>query len=180
VLLVHGKRGYGVSHLYAELPSDRTKYGKIWVLSDSGSIEHGPFECYGKADNQRAAAHNNASRNPLLPYGDHPLGDYRVVMIQAHKLPVRSYGPFFILLDPEAGDARTAEINGRTGLAIHGGDPATASLFRPTEGCLRVTNEAVTELVKHVRQHDLYTCSDMRDVPGAAIAPPPYSGPQLP
>ena len=106
----------------------------------------GPVPARGKADGQIATDHMNPTRDPKKVDGDHPTGTYRVVHIEANKPPAHSYGPFFLLLDPTDGDALIAKTNGRVGLAIHGGDPASDGSLRATEGCLRVSNETATAL----------------------------------
>jgi len=146
--------------LYAELPKNRYSHGKIWVLNEAGAVEKGPYECYGKADSQIAKEHNNPLRDMTLPFGDHPTGTYTVVNIQKDKQPAHSYGAFFILLSPKDGAALVAKAHGRQGLAIHGGDMSVAGLMRPTEGCLRVTNEAITEIAALVETGDEYSCTE--------------------
>lgn len=137
--------------IHVELPRDRTKTGALWVLSDNGETLYGPRRCRGKADNAEAASHGNPSRDPTRPFGDHPSGAYRVVLIEDGKLPAHSYGHHFLLLDPTAGDALVAKRNGREGLALHDGDLNPDGSLRATEGCLRVdpdTSDAVVALLR--------------------------------
>lgn len=161
------KRNHHMSqyHIYVELPRNRMMHGKLWLLNASGSVEKGPYECYGKADNQIAIAHNNQKRDPTLPFGDHPLGTYKVVNIQHGKQPAHSYGPFFVLLEPKYGAALVAKAHGRVGLAFHGGDLNASGFMRPTEGCLRLKNEDITEIAALIEPGDEYVCEEQRTIP---------------
>ena len=132
--------------IHSNLPGDRLKVGSLTVTDDAGTVQLGPVPARGKADSQLAAAHGNPDRDSEHVDGDHPTGTYRVVLVEHDKSPAHSYGPFFFLLDPLGGDALIAKENGRSGLAIHGGDPAGDGSLRATEGCLRVSNAAVTAL----------------------------------
>lgn len=143
----------------ARLPMNRRLPG-VLTLEDDGTVLLGPYPCRGKADGAVAEFHGNAQRLPWIPYGDHPAGAYRVVLVQRDKPPHRTYGPFFILLDPVSGDAARAKMNGRTGIAIHGGDAVADGSLRATEGCLRTTNEAVTFLAALVAPGTQYICQD--------------------
>jgi len=137
--------------IHSSLPPDRLKAGSLIVTDDAGTVLWGPVAARGKADGQIAAAHGNPARDPERVDGDHPTGSYRVVRVEQDKSPAHSYGPFFFLLDPVDGDAEIAKRNGRTGLAIHGGDPTADGSLRATEGCLRITNAAATALAGFVK-----------------------------
>ena len=132
--------------LVSFLPGNRLVAGSLTVTDDTGAIVFGPVPVRGKADGQIAAAHGNPGRDPERIDGDHPTGRYRVVRVEKDKPPAHSYGPCFLLLDPVGGDALIAKQNGRSGLAIHGGDPAPDGSLRATEGCLRVSNATATVL----------------------------------
>lgn len=119
------------------LPTERTKLGSATL---GGTV----FACLGKSDNQTAAAHNNPTRNPLLPFGDTPLGTYIGTVVPAGA-DTAGYGPNKrILLTPVSGDCVKAEKNGREGLMCHGGDPNPEYTqwggLRPTFGCVRLSN----------------------------------------
>ena len=144
-------------NLRSSLPLDRWKSG-VLVVEDNSKIVLGPFLCLGKADNAMAASHSNPSRINTLPFGDHPFGTYVIVGIQKDKQPTHSYGPYFLLLEPFSGDALVAKYNGRVGLAIHGGDLNANGSLRATEGCLRTTNDAVTQIVSRIKIGDYYIC----------------------
>lgn len=151
--------------LHSKLPLNRWLPGVLTVEDDGGNVVLGPFPCRGKADNYDAEKHGNPDRYPTLPYGDHPYGSYRVAAVQADKQPARSYGPFFLLLDPVSGDAWKGRQNGRAGIAIHGGDPAPDPTpwgpLRATDGCLRTENEAVTQIAKLNPTGWVYVCEPM-------------------
>ena len=59
--------------LRVTLPRNRNIPGELVALDDDGYVIH---QCpvLGKADNARAAAAGNPTRNPLLPFGDTPRG----------------------------------------------------------------------------------------------------------
>lgn len=138
--------------LESTLPADRTRPGELRVVGDGAPsatdpAASGPWRCLGKADNQSAAQHGNPARDPTLPFGDHPTGDYALVAIHRFDEASSKYGPGWISLDPTGGDALTAERNGRFGLLIHGGRLRDGAL-RPTFGCLRVDNATVRALLE--------------------------------
>lgn len=138
--------GNGFVKLLATLPADRTKYGVAAISDDSGSLLRS-VRCLGKSDSLAATQHNNPTRNPLLPFGDIPTGQYRGVFSVIHQ-PTHSYGPYpVIVLNVIAGDCVTAEDNGRWGILIHGGDLAGDNInLRPTHGCLRLDNSSMAYL----------------------------------
>lgn len=146
--------------LRAVLPTNRWLAGTLMVEDDSGSVVLGPFPCRGKADGYIAGVHSNPDRDPTRPFGDHPAGLYLISVVQRDKPPAHSYGPFFLLMDPMSGDALTAKENGRTGLAIHGGDLNADGSLRATEGCLRTTNEAISQIGAMEPLGWFYECED--------------------
>lgn len=118
-------------------PADRTQLG---VLTVEGS--QFTCVCYGKSDNAAAQKRGNPTRNPLLPFGDTPLGTYRATVGKAYAWQARSYGPHPVIrLEPTGGDALKAAANKRSGLLIHGGDRNASGKLRPTHGCVRLGNE---------------------------------------
>ena len=141
-----------------KLPLDRWKQGTIEVRDENGIVVCGVFSCYGKADNKEAAAHNNPNRYTTFSYGDHPYGKYKIIAIEKDKIPAHTYGSYFILIDPTDGDALVGKNNGRVGLAIHGGDLGEKGILRATNGCLRVTNKDITQIVSHIKIGDTYIC----------------------
>jgi hypothetical protein len=144
-----------VPTVLVKLPNDRTQLGTLTLVADDGTAIAGPFDVYGKADGRTAAANGNATRNPLLPFGDTPLGTYSVPGLEATGdgtgRSTHSYGPNgAIRLNPTDGDAATAAIAGRQYLLIHGGDPNAAGALRPTNGCLRLSDADMLSLIDSI------------------------------
>lgn len=139
--------------LLIELPPDRGKSGRLWLLDRRGVRLAGPFEALGKADGQTATARKNPGRSTLLPYGDTPTGGYQITEIikvgDGTHYAARSYGTHGALrLSPVSGDAKTAnDVGGRTGLLIHGGAPGPQGRLRPTNGCIRLSNTDMKRLL---------------------------------
>lgn len=131
------------------LPADRRQLGVLLV-------DDPPFECrcLGLADSAAAFAHGNPKRDPLKHYGDTPLGSYEASLGGVMQ-PRRSYGPDpVVILHPSSGDAEKAALAGRSGLLIHGGDPAAdGKSLRPTHGCIRVDNSSQKQLVEMICGH---------------------------
>lgn len=146
--------------LRSRLPVDRTKRGTISVEDDAGNVVLGPFVCYGKADNAEAASKGNPYRSSVRSFGDHPYGAFEVSLVQRDKPTAHTYGPFFLLLNPTGGDALVAKRNGRTGLAIHGGDPNESGDLRPTFGCLRLRNDDVAAIAAMSPTGWAYVCEE--------------------
>lgn len=109
-----------------------------------GVLTCGEFSaaCLGLSDKRAAIAHNNADRDPAKPFGNVPAGDYTGKLVVAGD-NLRSFGPNQrILLTPKD----PAIAHSRWGLMIHGGDPSASGGFRPTHGCVRVSNAAAGRL----------------------------------
>lgn len=149
-----------------DLPADRTRTGTLKVVDPiTGLTLFGPVPVLGRAARNRATEEGNPSGDPLLPFGDTPVGGYNVVRIVANGTgttrPVANFGESgSIVLDPTSGDARQAEINGRTGLLIHAGRHAFSSVvdaraLKPTNGCLRMLDWHLAELIKVIRNNSL-------------------------
>jgi hypothetical protein len=116
---------------------DRSTHGKAVYHHPSGDWE---FPILGKADNARARATGNPTRDPTKLYGDTPTGAY-LAKFGARASPIATYGPHPVfILDPQSGEAKEAKDNGRAGLWGHGGNTAYNGLLRPTYGCLRTYN----------------------------------------
>jgi hypothetical protein len=56
--------------LVALLPKGRFKTGTLTAMASQGVI--GTWPCLGKADNEKATANNNPTRDPLRKYGGKP------------------------------------------------------------------------------------------------------------
>ena len=138
--------------LWSELPEDRSQPGGIFYVVEGGKIALGPVPAFGEADNSAAKKAGNETEDPTRPFGDHPWGLYRVMGVRDKPEPARSYGPAFLPLDPVHGEALAAEESGRTGLGIHGGDPAADGSLRVTHGCLRLRNADAAKLAALVQR----------------------------
>lgn len=117
------------------LPKNRLSYGTL-------TLGNNQYRCLGRADSMLATAANNPSRDPLLLMGDTPLGAYTGTVVAAGvgSGALRSYGPNKrILLSPPP--------KGRAGLMLHGGAPSSNGGLRPTEGCVRLSNEDIASVL---------------------------------
>lgn len=136
-----------------DLPSDRTRAGLLALRDSNGKLLAGPWRVLGKADGQTAKANNNPNRSRVLPYGDTPTGRYNVTgafkVGDGTTYSKKSYGIHGALrLDPVSGEAKQAkDIGHRTGLLIHSGDLGTQNRLRPTNGCLRLSNDDMKALL---------------------------------
>jgi hypothetical protein len=139
------------------LPADRSE-GTLRVLNSAGQVVLTDIRALGRADRGAAQAHGNQNRDPLHRYGDTPIGGYQVVQIfstgSGTPYDATMYGPNgAIRLDPVAGEAYTARLNGRTGLLIHSGrDRGPGRGLVPTNGCLRVTNADMRRIIDAIVQ----------------------------
>jgi hypothetical protein len=135
-----------------ELPVDRTKAGRLSLLDQNGKRIAGPWRVLGKADGLTAVRKGNPQRNPLTQYGDTPTGTYKVTgafkVGDGTAYNKKSYGIHALRLDPTGGDAKQAkDLFGRTGLLIHSGDLGATGKLRPTNGCLRMSNDDIKALL---------------------------------
>jgi len=141
------------------LPKDRTKLGVL-------EIENKKFKCYGKADNAGAIKRNNPTRDPLKLFGDTPTGTYKCY-VTGPLSPPRTYGPHKVIyLGPEKGQCKKAEVNGRSGLLIHGGDLGTKGNLRPTFGCIRVSNEDMKKILDILGPNVLFFWTEIVEIDG--------------
>jgi hypothetical protein len=145
-----------MSRLVIRLPDDRNHVGSLILEGDDGSVILGPFDVCGRADDRVAARQGNPRRNRLIPYGDTPLGTYRVRQIlqsgTATDFPSERFGPNeVVVLDPIDGEAALADANGRFQVLIHGGVEEPDGRLRVTNGALRLANSHQQALVCLVR-----------------------------
>src|SRR5262249_48249442 len=106
----------------------------------------------------------NPSRDPLLPYGDTPLGTYRVAhwLESGDGTQFRSdqFGPHgVVVLEPVAGDAALADASGRFQLLIQGRSPRPGNSLRTTNGSLRLADSDLEELIEVLRLFGDVECS---------------------
>jgi hypothetical protein len=132
--------------IYSRLPTSRFEAGELWVEDTDAVRVYGPVRCRGEADNAGAMQHGNPQEDPKRAYGDHPYGLYRAMQVVYDPKPEASYGPVFIAINPLAGEAWEARVNGRTGFGIHGGRLHEDGRLRETYGCLRVDDDTALAL----------------------------------
>lgn len=125
--------------------------GRLTLYSPGGSELLHELPCLGKAENARAAAHDNHDRDPLKPYGDTPLGRYNG-KLELFDPPHAVLGSAWIRLDPKSGDAMRARDNGRRGLGIHAGRGDKKLI--PTFGCIRLSDKDFALLVEELQCFD--------------------------
>ena len=99
-----------------ELPRNRDFCGCLLVLDDAGKIAFGPEWCAGRANDAAALRRGNDSRSCLLPYGDTPLGHYRlrqiISMREASDHALKQFGRFGIVsLGATGGQALMAALD---------------------------------------------------------------------
>jgi len=134
--------------LVARLPDNRYRAG-TFTLYHAGGLTLLAGDCLGKADNERAAKEGNPSRDPILPYGDTPLGGYVPAKVVRFDPPHHRMGAIAIPLIGASGDALQARVRGkRTGLFIHGGRGDDRLV--PTYGCLRLRDRDMAEIARLV------------------------------
>lgn len=169
--------------------ADRDQTGLLEVQSPEGKRLSGPFAVCGRADDLSARDHKNPERNPLLPFGDTPFGDYRVTGVlesgEGTDYSSEEYGPAgIVLLQPRNGDAALADANGRFVFFIQGGDPSPDGGLRPTNGSLRLYNRDQKRLVSLLQRTQGSICvvvettglkGTLSVASAAARRAPPYS-----
>ena len=111
--------------LIVTLPVNRDFEGVLRLEDQNGHLVAGPFAVCGRADREAAGRHANPSCNALLPFGDTPLGRYRMAGIlptgRRTNLPAERFGPYgVVVLKPAAGEAALADANGRFCIVISG------------------------------------------------------------
>ena len=158
------------------LPSDRTRSGHLFLRNDLGHQVLGPYAVCGRANDFAASEHENPARSPLLPYGDTPIGEYRIRGIVptggGTAYDQRKFGQYgMIVLEPVSGQATIAAWNGRHVLAIHAGTPnRDSALLYATNGSVRMYDEDLRELIEAVRGNPSVACriSDANGYPTSA------------
>lgn len=129
--------------IVATLPKDRNLPGVLRIVDERG-VTAFFCPCLGKADNARARAEGNPTRDPLRPFGDTPLGFWKATIGPRFTKPedVRTYGVHrVIMLSPLGDDAKRAYDYGRRGIWNHGGALGPGGRLRPTHGCIRVLDD---------------------------------------
>ena len=160
--------------LRAEFEQDRTQVGLIRLFRHSGGLVKF-YSALGKAAVDDATDRGNPTCSPISLYGDTPLGRYKIIAISPSGpgTPYDShrYGDVGVIkLDPIGGDALLAKSVGRTGLLVHGGDPGPHSLLRRTNGCIRMMNSELRDLLDQIDQlGENVDTLDVAEVGGAGL-----------
>lgn len=136
------------ARIEVRLPANRALPGWLRVLDEHGAALY-CCECLGKADGLAAIKARNPTRDPLQPFGDTPLGQWRGRISAKPMADTRTYGIHpVIMLDPVGGDALRAQKEGkRSGMWLHGGALRIGSL-RPTYGCIRVADDSMAAILE--------------------------------
>ena len=141
--------------LVIRLPAVREWYGALYLRDQAGNVLEGPFDAIGRSADVLAERSGNLDRLPTLPFGDTPLGRYRIIRIEpapTQPLQLGSFGPHGrIILGPLAGEAILAEAAGRFEIAIQGGRPGSDGGLRPTDGGVRVEDVTIWTLLNALR-----------------------------
>ena len=169
------------SWIEAMVPRDRRKLGALAVW-DRGDGELPPIvlsvtRAFFKADTARAAAEGNPTRDPIHPYGDFPLGRYRVT--GGSGVHVDLY-PWYVNDETDPGDFHIPAIDrddamwafkrrtpagavkvARWGIDIHGGRLAADAQYvyphkmRPTFGCIRMLDRDLQNLIYLIQRRNI-------------------------
>lgn len=140
-------------HIIAHFPFNRDYKGTIKMYSHQGTLIYGPVVALGRGSNNPLTNDNNHS-NWKMKNSDIPTGDYTASLIEAK--PGLIFGPEQrIYLEPIAGNALIAKLNGRTGFMIHGGEAERNTTYKwyplkATNGCIRISDKDQKNLVKLV------------------------------
>ncbi|MGC9953346.1 MAG: hypothetical protein ABSD21_03605 [Rhizomicrobium sp.] len=164
-----------MERIIVELPADRDFCGTLTYVDEQGQVRAGPFPVAARGSERLAAARGNATRNPLLRFGDTPLGTYRVRQIlpsgNGTIYEASLFGPSgVIVIEAMEGDAALADANGRTRFFIAGGALAPDGCLRSGSGNLRLSNAHQCELLDALGETEGLRCEviakDFVDVPG--------------
>lgn len=128
-------------------PEDRDYAGRLEVLDAEGAIVLGPFPAAGRAHDQSAAQHGNPLRDPILPYGDTPVGGYAVRGV-FETIPFGAHAA--VLLEPVSGEAALADAQGRFRFFIQAG--AGDAGLCATAGAVRLLDRDQEQLVALMRR----------------------------
>lgn len=165
-----------MTRIVVKLGRDRNLCGVLSVEDEIGTCLLGPFPVAARASDALSAQQHNSSRDPELPYGDTPVGQYRL----RHRLSssdIMQFGPGILVIEPAAGAAVLAEANGRARFFIHGGKTGPDGMLRSTSGALRLADAHMQLLLDAF--HDVkakVTCviSEGPDVTGQAVYIDPH------
>src|ERR1700722_11410234 len=99
-----------MNKITVQLPANRDYTGQLEIQNAAGKCIAGPFRVCGRVDDDTALNHKNPARDPLLPFGDIPFGEYQVVKIMPSgpgtPYSTEEFGAAgVVLLRPRLGDA---------------------------------------------------------------------------
>lgn len=137
------------------LPADRARAGVLRVFKGPTQEYMMDRPCLGKADNARAAKAGNPTRDPALPYGDTPTGEFAVSRYFPFAETHPRIGDGWIPMTGLSGQAEDAVRGGRTGLGIHAGRGNDRLV--PTYGCVRLLDSDMAWLAKLVGDSEIRT-----------------------
>jgi hypothetical protein len=152
--------------LVIRLPKKRDRYGSLTLHDAAGGVIEGPFAAIGRAGSVVAREAGNPDRLPTRPFGDTPLGIYRLRRLEpAPTSPksLASHGPHGrLILAPVSGDAALAEAAGRLEFAVQGGSLGPNGALRATDGAIRVHDTTIWILLDALRGREGLACEIIR------------------
>jgi lipoprotein-anchoring transpeptidase ErfK/SrfK len=133
------------------LPKNRDKDGKLRLVVNGKTVNE--YTVLGRGS-------RGSGDTSFLNKGNTPTGSYNGSIESTKGWPKDSYGSNgAVRLKPTDGNAMVAEkIFGRSGLLIHGGATGKKDYWRgqdklrATHGCLRLRDEDVKDLIKHIEK----------------------------
>jgi len=162
----HLQDATAAKRLVIRLPKNRDRYGSLALHDSAGGIIEGPFPAIGRASSVLAIRAGNADRLPTRPFGDTPLGLYRLRRLEAAPAvpkSLASHGPHGrLILAPVSGDAALAEAAGRFEFAIQGGRLGPGGALRSTDGAIRVHDTTIWILHDALRGREGLSCEIVR------------------
>jgi hypothetical protein len=153
-----------MNKIVVQLPANRDYAGHLEIQNAAGQRIAGPFPVCGRADDESAQNNKNPGRNPLLPFGDIPFGEYQIVKIMPSGPGTAYHAEEFgsagiLLMRPKLGDAALADANGRFGFFIQGGARTRNGLLRPTpDGSLRLSDRDQRRFISALRKAGDINC----------------------
>lgn len=145
------------------LPANRDFTGQLTVEASNGALLAGPFPICARSGDQLAADHGNPTRASTLPYGDTPLGRYRVLRVARTGDETHYRGDLYgthgaIVLGAKSGDAALADANGRFEILIHGGALNAERQLRATSGGMRLADPHLRAVISAITIRDEVIC----------------------
>ena len=160
------------NRLIIRLSKNRDRYGTLSLHDSAGGVVEGPFPAIGRASSVLAIRAGNPDRLPTRPFGDTPLGTYRLRRLEAAPSSPKglaSHGPHGrLILAPVSGDAALADAAGRFEFAIQGGRLGPGGALRSTDGAIRVHDTTIWILHDALRGREGLSCEIVRAGPETA------------